>query len=429
MPTKESQNRSIQIKYYRERMNGSESSNVWTYNTGSERISYESGRRLPTGRWPWKTCEHVSTNVLDPIVATFSYDYSFGYGRDKKHKRGYTGVYVMDDNWRASKAPNGGFDPQTVRDLMNQVDLNTSDSVLLYSGVLQAVPLLGGALKFSSILNQAARKLSKSFRKKPFTTVLKTLISADFIDRFVISPTIDDARKFADATNYVLRVIQTARERTASRFALSSTSRVMHSSSEGTTSLGVSGDLPSISAEWERRSSTTSKAFMLLEAKYDIGAIDPIKFWAQRVGLTRPLDSVWDLVPFSFIVDYFTRAGDFISRLSDEMSRVEGLTGTITRIHDMWCSLENTSSCTMRATGHGRFGPNWANSYYRLDSQVYQPSQAISRNSIYNRYRIPNPWQYLSSLSERISDYLTINTELSATRKRTIAELVIQAKL
>jgi hypothetical protein len=367
--------------------------------------------------------------VLDPIVATFSYDYSFGYGQDKKYKRGYTGVYLMNGNYRASAAPSGDFDPQTVRDLMDQIDLNTSDSVLLYSGVLQAVPLLGGALKFSSILNRAARNLSKSFRKKPFTTVLKTLISADFIDRFVISPTIDDARKFADATNYVLRVIQTARERSSSRFALSSTSRQTHSSSEGTASLGVSGNLPSVSAKWNRSSYTTSKAFMLLEARYDIGAIDPIKFWAQRVGLTRPLDSVWDLVPFSFVIDYFTRAGDFISRLSDEMSSVEGLTGTITRIHDMWCSLENTSLCTMKATGHGKFGPNWADSYYRLDSQIYQPLQAVSRNSIYSRYRIPNPWLYLTSLSEKISDYLTINTNLSATRKRTLAELVIQAKL
>jgi hypothetical protein len=428
MPTKVRPNRTIQITHYRSRSNGKETSSYTTRNTGSERITYDSGRRLPNGRWPWKTCEHVSTDVLDPIVASFSYDYSYGYGQDKKNTKGYTGVYLMRGS-PASAAPNGEFDSQTVRDLLNQVDLNTSDSVLLYSGILQAVPLLGGALKFSSILNRAARELSKSFRKKPFTTVLKTLISADFIDRFVISPTIDDARKFADATNYVLRVIQTARERSTSRFALSSASRVTHSSSKGTTSLGVSGDLPNVYVEWNRTSYTTSKAFMLLEAKYDIGALDPIKFWAQRVGLTRPLDSVWDLVPFSFVVDYFTRAGDFISRLSDEMSRVEGLTGTITRIHDMWCSLENTSSYTERATGHGGFGPNWSNPYFRLDSQIYEPLQAVSRNSVYTRYRIPNPWLYLSSLSETLNEYLTVNTKLSATRKRTIAELVIQAKL
>lgn len=404
-------------QYYRGRPYGSESRNFFRYNTGEEYISSPSSPKLH-GHWPWRECVHRKTSVCQPITAKAGYKASEGSWYVGRVARGAN--YITES---APALPTKGWDESVMEGIISQIDLNTSDSVLLYSGVLQAVPLLGGALKFTSILNRAARNLSKSFRKKPFTTVVKSLISADFIDRFVISPTIDDARKFADATNYVLRVIETARDRNEHAFALKtqSTDWIQNTESTGHQSSGnVSNDVI-----YRTQRFVESKAFALLEARYDMTAVDPIKIWAQRVGLTRPLDSVWDLVPFSFVLDYFTRAGDFISALSDEMSSVEGLKGSITKIHDLWGSCFRCGRTTAKGIN---VQPDYGYIYDgQTVSDVYAEGlEAVIENSEYRRFRVDNPWMYLLSLSEKLGDYLTINTELSATRKRTIAELVIQ---
>jgi hypothetical protein len=309
---------------------------------------------------------------------------------------------------------------------MDQLDLNSRENVLLYSGVLQAVPLLGSVFKFNRILKDAARKFGKDLRKKPFTTAVKSLISADFIDRFVISPTIDDARRFMDATNYVLRVIDTARERNAHQFALQSASTDVREHSEEQSYSSVNGDSGEINYLRVSDRRIETKAFILLEAEYDMMAVDPLKIWAQRVGLTRPLDSVWDLVPFSFVIDYFTRAGDFISALSDEMSSVDGLKGRITRINDLWYT-QTRRSIRYRQGLSLRRPPSMAGGTWEMYPRFTAGRGGIS-NVVFTRRRIKNPWVYLLSLQHQ-EDYLSINLSLSSTRKRTIAELVMQAKL
>jgi hypothetical protein len=308
--------------------------------------------------------------------------------------------------------------------LLDQIDLNTDNAVLLYSGVLQAVPLLGSVSTFLRTFNRIVPDVLRRFRKRPFTEAVKSLISLDFIDRFVITPTLDDIRKFQDATDYVLRVIDTARERNEHRFALEAATTVVTSNSESTGYLSGKSGFGSVPAKFKTTVSSTSKAFMLLEASYDMTAVDPLKVWAQRVGLTRPLDSVWDLVPFSFVIDYFTRAGDFISALSDEMSRVQGLQGTITKIHDLWGTHLRRSERTVMPTGKPSSGVSGGTAF------VWVPGTGKQKKEEFRRFQIGNPWLALSSLSRgSLGDYLKVNLDLSATRKRTLAELIIQAKL
>jgi hypothetical protein len=318
-----------------------------------------------------------------------------------------------------------GWDESILQGITNQLDLNKGESVLLYSGVIQAIPLVGGVLKLSSILNKAARNLSKNFRKKPFTTVVKSLISLDFIDRFVVSPMLDDARKFQDAVDYALRVIQTARERSAHQFALSSERNVPISESVSTYATRTTSISPYTVYEVRTKSSIADKAFALLEARYDIDSVTPMKIWARRVGLTRPLDSVWDLVPFSFVLDYFFRSGDFISALSDEMSDVEGMKGTITKIHGLWGSHLARSERIVKPLSWTWDEQTGASE----DTKVFVPGRSITRTENYSRFEVPNPYSHLIPYTETINDYLTINLDLSQTRKRTIAELIIQAKL
>jgi hypothetical protein len=396
----------------------------YSWQCGLDEIRYEDAKQLPNGRWPWKECSHIRNDFYNPVAGRASWGYEF---TDKRSWEIQAALIIS--NMGKLRCPKRAWDPRVLQGCLDQLDLNSTENVLLYSGILQAVPLVGSAFKLTSILNRAARNLSKSFRKKPFTTVVKSLISADFIDRFVISPTIDDARRFMDATNYVLRVLETAKERNAHQFALSSSLTTIDESDKWTDRRNI-GPGPYWKTEGQYRIGTEHKAFMLLEAEYDMRAVDPLKVWSRRVGLTRPLDSVWDLVPFSFVIDYFTRAGDFISHLSDEMSKSDGLKGRITRIVDCWGSVKNFGKWTERGLGAtGSYISSWQWPYIKSYHVNEQPLEAVRETSTFSRFRVTPVWQYIAELQRKVDDYLTINLDLSSTRKRTIAELIIQAKL
>jgi hypothetical protein len=266
-------------------------------------------------------------------------------------------------------------------------------------------------------MNRAARRFSKEFRKRPFTTVVKAAITGDFIDRFVVGPTIDDARRFLDASNYVVRVMNTAYERNAMPVALQGeTSHTLSSS----TSSGTGYGNPWPTYDVKRMASVSTKAYLLLEAHYDTNAIDPIKLWADRCGITRPLDSVWDLVPFSFVVDYFTRAGDFISGLSDRMAGQEGLKGRIGTILGCWWLASAKAEDKYTITGGGAQGN------YAANPLTVTPGEVTIASSTFSRSRVHNPGSIMSSIEDKNSLF---HVNLSPTRIRTIAELIIQAKL
>lgn len=47
-----------------------------------------------------------------------------------------------------------------------------------------------------------------------------------------------------------------------------------------------------------------------------VQCVNPNVALATRCGLTNPLEIAWELIPFSFVVDWFARVGDFIGSLN-----------------------------------------------------------------------------------------------------------------
>lgn len=396
------------------------------FNSGRNSITYGSGRKLPDGNWPWKPCEHSFTNVYNGKMAMDAYCYCATASHLYHKEFGYKSAFLSSPD-ALGKDP--GWDSSVTRGILNQLDLNKGESCLIYANVVQALPFLGAATRLASTLNQAARQFKKDLRKKPFTTAVKSLISADFVDRFVISPTIDDARKFATATNYVVNKLEVAKDRNSHPFALESElNTVFKDREESSSSTAFSNDI-GWRYKYRRRYQTRAvdKAYALLEASYTTDELTPLRLWANRTGFSKPLDSAWDLVPFSFVLDYFFKAGDFIAGVSEEMAADEGLRGTITRIHGLWGShlYESTVETSLvEAQFENRLG------YYpvTLEQHCYSDFPVV-RSGVYKRFPVSNPWSYLFSLAENYNDYISVNVDLSSTRKRTLAELVIQAKL
>lgn len=379
-------------------------------------IAYEDGPKHRHGKLVWKSCTHDSelnskgTTGIALITCP---------GHSLYRYVDLNGVIPPGDVHVPLLPKGASFDREVLRDVVSQVDLNCRDTVLYYSGVLQAIPLVGGVLRFNRIMKDLGKSLSRGLRKQPFRTVIKSAISADFIDRFVIKPTIDDARKFNDAVDYIFRIYQTAHERNMAPFALQAkrTRIITESTSSGSQSyLGWNG----VTFDATTRVAVESKAFLYLSAHYNTAAIDPIHLWATRSGITRPLESVWDLVPFSFVVDYFARAGDWIQRIGEEVDRQGALEGVVTKVHACWGSLLAKSSVTL--TGTGAYGDRRFSG--RVDS--YSPGVQTIERSHYERFPIGNPWLELTQLE---NDNLFLDVNLTSTRKRTLAQLLIQAKL
>lgn len=378
-----------------------------------DRISYDVGPQYSRGRLNWKRCTH-ETKLEKPLDVT------------TKYYQSNTG------SWFTFRCPPPPYPSAPVPQLkqstideatqkvVSQFDLNCKDGVLLYSGILQAVPLVGGCFKFVSIMNRIARKFTRNFRKQPFTTVVKTAISLDFIDRFVVSPTIDDARKFLDSHNYVVRVMNTLSERNQEPVALSSVAQSEDYRSSGSLLTNTWGwDNARYEGTWLNSSGTQYGLHTLCKLDYDAGSVSPLKLWAARVGITSPLDSVWDLVPFSFVVDYFSRAGDFISALSEEMSSQDGLRGRLGKVYDQWYTAKRYSTYTYDIQ-------SCKLNYGRGEIFFPGPHKLTAGQVTFDRYPVSFA-QLNSGLLKSDSDL--IHWDLTNRRAGTLAELFIQAKL
>lgn len=56
---------------------------------------------------------------------------------------------------------------------------------------------------------------------------------------------------------------------------------------------------------------------MRFKAGADISVTNPNLLLAQRLGLTNPAIVAWELVPFSFVVDWFVNVGDYLRNFSE----------------------------------------------------------------------------------------------------------------
>jgi hypothetical protein len=87
-----------------------------------------------------------------------------------------------------------------------------------------------------------------------------------------------------------------------------------------------------------------------------LSLVNPSSFNLWRLGLTDPLSVSWELVTLSFIVDWFTHLGDFISGLSPKL-------GIIFKhgYSSRWCHITTQIECKYRGGVQShvvRYGPD-----------------------------------------------------------------------
>lgn len=291
------------------------------------------------GNLTWKPCCHVVTaRPAEAHVVTYQNGKTF-YDIVLRAP-----VY----NPVVPNAPSSLYE-EAYSSMLEEIDLNCHDRVMMYSYIADLMPFLGVFTRASSVLNKIGRWVSRtqrSLRHRPFTEVMKLVISGDLINRFVVQTTVKDTVDILNVYDRCLRAFQMANLRNQAPTVLTSSAS---SKTEGSTSsytlgrgydayggiIAPNAHVRSISA---MRRLTTSFSLQLkarMMVKYDTATADPFRWVVHALGIDTPLESVWDKIPFSFVVDYFFRVGELIETLG-ERSNQYGLQGRICSIDGVW---------------------------------------------------------------------------------------------
>lgn len=390
---------------------------VWKGQTASNSITYGLGPKYVNGRMSWKPCVHSRFNDCSGIL----YDGTWKATWQPKYSR------------RACTTPGGSsptFASGTIPSLdssalwqqfHDSLDLNCKDSVLAYSTIVQLFPLGGQLLRANHILRKVAKQLSRDMRRKPFATVIKSAISLDFINRFVVQTTLDDLHKVATSMDYVLSVIDRARAREASPTAYKFDQYTERVAFDRTRTYSDAGANVKGTLREKRLAFRRQQLHVLALAKYNLSEVSPLLLWANRVGLTKPLGSMWDLIPFSFVVDYFFRAGEFIDTLENQYTSIDGLVGKVQSIEGAWLTEKSGYQTSYDFTLTGQ--------YYTFKTDNLRLAGGHSDWYRTTFSRMPATYQEFSRAGLLDEKWGQFTPSLSATRKRTLLQLYLQYKL
>lgn len=396
---------------------------------GADSIIYTKGPRYTRHDFfttaNWKECDHrfdlIQTGQIFPYTVSRKGWWNGGPSHWRYDVQGTCPGYYSNYGLTFPVPPvNDSLQQDLFDQIIDNIDLNVKDSVMCYSATLQAIPMLGGVFKVNRILKKLWQETTRSMRRKPFTTVLKSLISADFLNRFVIQTTLDDMHAIANSMNTVLSRIATASSRNHQEWTVleaSADDTVKTSKSTETFRLDNGmGTWWAATADVVERSYYRCTVKSLAKLRYNVDIVSPIRVWANAVGLTRPLESMWDMVPFSFVVDYFLRTGDFVTHLSRELSKEEGLSGQVLDQGPIWLMSKSQSE---RSLNGSPLFCGTEDNYVKT-----QGGSTTCAAGVFSRHPVPS--LYTRSFWDRGGLWAP---QLSITRARTMAQLWLQMKL
>lgn len=147
----------------------------------------------------------------------------------------------------------------------------------------------------------------------------------------------------------------------------------------------------------------------------NLGSLSPLKVWQNRVGITKPLTSAWDMVPFSFVLDYFFRIGDWIEGISQYGSDAWQLRGQVIDAGPVWQCDKWEYGIHVRSNG--------ALSQRVLEDTGVANVKLVTPSTtplcdVVGFHRHP-----ITSMEESFRFGILSDEELNATRQRTLVEL------
>jgi len=391
------------------------------YKASDEYIDYQDGPKYVDFHSNWKRCSHMKSYVASGLAATIRSYVPRTWPVYTEVEQHCPISFVPSLKPESISGVNNHVTNTAVALLQDKFDLNCKDRVLGYSYALDLIPYLGAFLKASSVLNRIGRwaaKRGRAYRDRPFTTVIYDAMRADLINRFVIQTTIAETRQILTVYERCTRAWEQAHLRNTGWTTLTAqatTSKIIETGQSSVKSTKDNLDWPRAVWGWDHIIGVTSKVHAVLRLEYDIAKADPVKWVARALGITTPLESAWDKIPFSFVCDYFFRVGELIEYISDKDTSQDGLVGKVCDIAHVWATSESRDAYeTIRNSGYVTPGA----SYTRLlkvefSDSCYQTSEF---------YRGPIDMSDSSGFWDKGGFW---RPRLSSTRKRTLLEMVL----
>lgn len=151
------------------------------------------------------------------------------------------------------------------------------------------------------------RKGNLAFKPKSFKDPLRVLADNWLEYSFGWKPLVED---IYSAVNHFQNPVKSIRPRGSTK-----DSRVMIQTNTGTPTLG---------------NLVQSNGLIFAKQGCEVTVDNPNLYLANKLGLVNPATVVWELIPFSFVVDWFANVGEFLSSGTD----FYGL--TVTRPWSLW---------------------------------------------------------------------------------------------
>lgn len=388
--------------------------------TRSSTIKYDSGPKYNGSHCFWKRCSQITSSYPRGSCATTVYRRYDGAIRTwvckipgRYEREGLSLSTVPAHDLTALQA--------AVDNLHEKLDLNCSDRVMSYSYALDLLPLFGAFLKASTVLNKIGRwaiSLGRNLKKRPFTTVIQEAAKADLLNRFVIQTTIQDTKNILDVYDRCVRAFSAANRRNVEPTTLT-----------GLSSTNVYGgwyksyyDLPqnpgdaSGMVQCRTNRGTTAKVIATMSLYYNTQQADPARWVAHALGIDTPLESIWDKIPFSFVVDYFFRVGEFIDTIGDKFGQ-DALRAKVLDVSECWAMLK-TQNVVEWVPGNQPW-MNW--NYGTILS--FAGSQGSCGSTRFDRY--PIALMDSSGFWDKGGFW---SPSLSSVRKRTLLELYLTGR-
>lgn len=384
-----------------------------------ERIVYDAGPRYLNGSCNWKRCDHTSSAPRVGGSIQFEGSSSSGWYHGWFVPRygsfldlGGSPINLSDSEW-------DDLTRSCCDEIQAKLDLNCQDRVMGYSAAIDLLPFIGAATRLSSTLNRAARKLMKRFGstsvRRNIYEVIRLLISGDLINRFVIQTTIQDAHAVMNVFDRCLSTWETAYRRNNEVTVLSSSNSVITKEFSTTTNrLDYPPNFADAGAKADvhKYSECTATVQCRGQLVYKLSEADPIRWIAHALGIDTPLESIWDKIPFSFVVDYFTRVGEFFNEVGNRYGQ-DALRASIANISDMW----------LMTTCHSR--TDWTARDPRCNRwmTIHLVGNKLSTTGYRTFRRVPILMRTSSGFWDKGGLF---DVRLSSVRKRTLLELAIQ---
>lgn len=118
------------------------------------------------------------------------------------------------------------------------------------------------------------------------------------------------------------------------------------------------------------------KGFHLAKVRFDFEMDDTFVRQIVEQGLTNPLEVAWELVPFSFVIDWFAPVGNLVSALDATMG-ASFKAGTLTKYGEV--------------TRNGYLSSGAPKQYYAVEGKCSWEGRRLER-SVYTQFPWPMPY-------------------------------------